>query len=122
MLSAAVPTSQDKVLLVGDGEGYLAALLRPLSGSVDSVSYADAANAGAGDYSLIIIDGAIEVLPEALVARLAEGGRIVTGLLLRRVTRLAMGTKTAGTVSLLPVSEFGIPVLPEFAAPKRWDF
>lgn len=122
MLSEAAPTATDKVLLVGDGEGYLAALLRPLSGSLDAVAPADAANAGEGGYTLVIVDGAIEVLPEALGARLAEGGRVVTGLVERGVTRLAAGTKTAGTVSLLPLAEIGIPVLPEFAAPKRWSF
>lgn len=120
-LSEAKPTAEDKVLLVGDGEGYLAALLRPLSGSLDSVAPADAASAQ-GDYTLVVIDGAAEELPEGLRAVLAEGGRIVTGLVQRGVTRLAVGRKAAGEIALLPLAEIGIPVLPEFAAPKRWSF
>lgn len=127
LLAEARPTQADKALLVGDGQGYLAALLRPLVGSLDSVAPGEAATAGGeGGYSLIIIDGAIEVLPEALAARLAEDGRIVTGQVLRGVTRIATGRKapasSGGDVALLPLTEIGIPVLSEFAAPKRWTF
>jgi protein-L-isoaspartate(D-aspartate) O-methyltransferase len=119
MLAEAAPRLDDKALLVGDGAGYLAALLRPLVGSLDAD---DATSASGTDYSLIVIDGAIEELPAALAARLADGGRIVTGLVERGVTRLATGRKTAGEVALLPLAEIGIPVLPEFAAPQRWSF
>ncbi len=123
MLAEAAPTPADKALLVGDGEGYLAALLRPLVGALDAVDPAAASGpVDDGGYSLIVIDGAVEALPDALCARLAEGGRIVTGLVLRGVTRLATGCKTVGAVSLLPLAELGIPALPEFTAPKRWSF
>ena len=123
MLTEAHPTAEDKALLVGDAKGYLAALLGPLVGSLNAVDPADAAKRSTkGPYSLIVVDGAIEDLPAALGAQLAEGGRIVTGLVLRGVTRLAAGRKAAGDVALLPLAELGIPVLPEFAAPKRWSF
>lgn len=122
MLQEAVPAKTDKALIVGDGEGYLATLLRPLVGSLDAVAPAAADDAASGEYDLIVIDGAIEVLPDALSARLAEGGRVVTGVTERGVTRLAAGTKAGGVTSLLPLAELGIPVLPEFAAPKRWSF
>ncbi|MEZ5744618.1 MAG: protein-L-isoaspartate O-methyltransferase [Sphingomonadaceae bacterium] len=123
MLSEAAPTQDDKVLLVGDGAGYLAALVRPLAGSLDAVDPAKAVSkAGDGSYSLVIVDGAIEHLPDALATQLAEDGRIVTGLVQRGVTRLAAGRKAGGAVALLPLAELGIPVLPEFAAPKSWSF
>jgi protein-L-isoaspartate(D-aspartate) O-methyltransferase len=123
MLAEAAPVAADKALLVGDGDGYLAALLRPLVGSLDSVTPADAAaKRRKGPYSLIIVDGAIEELPAALAAQLAEGGRLVTGLIVRGVARLATGRKAAGEVALLPLAELGIPTLPELAAPKRWSF
>lgn len=122
-LAEAVPTPDDTVLLVGDASGYLAALLRPLVGSLDVIDPAQAgAAAETGDYSLLVIDGAIEQLPDALAARLGEGGRLVTGLVERGVTRIATGRKAAGQVALLPLAEIGIPMLPEFAAPKRWSF
>jgi protein-L-isoaspartate(D-aspartate) O-methyltransferase len=126
LLAEARPTQSDKALLVGEDNGYLAALLRPLVGSLDVVAPGDAATAGEGGYSLVVIDGAIEVLPEALAARLADDGRIVTGQVLRGVTRMAAGRKapasSGGEVALLPLAEMGIPVLAEFAALKRWTF
>jgi len=123
MLAEAAPAAGDKVLLVGDAQGYMAALLREVAGSVDVVDPAKATEKrGSGAYSLVVVDGAIEALPKPLASQLAEGGRIVTGLVERGVTRLAAGRKSAGEVTLLPVAEIGIPVLTEFAAPKRWSF
>ena len=123
MLAEAAPTAEDNALLVGDGDGYLAALLRPLVGSLDTVAPGDAGKKRRkGPYSLMIIDGAAEELPSALTAQLGEGGRIVTGQLLRGVTRLSAGRKIAGEVTLVPLAEIGIPVLNDFAAPRRWSF
>jgi len=119
----AAPGPQDRVLVVSGGTGYLAALVRPLVAELTEVTAGEAAAmTGTGAYSLIVVDGAIEQLPEGLAAQLAEDGRIVTGLVLRQVTRLASGRKIAGTVSLQPIEDLGIPVLPAFAAPKSWTF
>jgi protein-L-isoaspartate(D-aspartate) O-methyltransferase len=75
-----------------------------------------------GSYSLVVIDGAAEALPDGLAALLADQGRVVTGTVTQGVTRLAIGRKAAGAVSLFPLAEIGIPVLSEFAAPRRWTF
>lgn len=123
MLAEAAPTLADSALLVSGGSVYLAELLRPLVGSLEVIDAdALAGRRKKGSFSLLVIDGAIEQLPDALAAQLAEGGRIVTGLVARGVTRLAAGRKLAGAVALLPLAEIGIPVLREFAAPKRWSF
>ncbi len=123
ILSEAAPQAADRVLLVSGGSGYLGALLAGRAGSIDVVSAAEgAAYAGQGGYSLVLIDGAIEHLPDGLAAALDDGGRIVTGLADRGVTRLATGRKVAGSVALLPLADVGIPVLAAFAAPKRWSF
>ena len=123
LLLEAAPAPTDRVLVVSGGTGYLAALIAPLVGTVTQVSAADAADlTGAGEYDLVVIDGAIEQLPEGLAAALADNGRIVTGLVLRQVTRLASGRKIAGQVNLQPVEDLGIPVLAAFNAPKRWTF
>ncbi|MBA4050346.1 MAG: protein-L-isoaspartate O-methyltransferase [Erythrobacter sp.] len=123
LLLEAAPTPDARVLVVSGGTGYLAALIAPLAGSVTEVTAAEAAALqGAGEYDLIVIDGAIEQLPEGLAAALADNGRIVTGLVLRQVTRLASGARIAGTVSLKPLEDLGIPVLTAFAAPSRWTF
>lgn len=122
-LLEAVPTKEDSVLVVEGGTGYLAALLEPIVANMTTVTAADAA-AGKieGTYSLIMIDGAIEELPQALADALADNGRIVSGLLLRQVTRLASGRKIVGQVALQPVEDLGIPVLGAFEAPKKWSF
>jgi protein-L-isoaspartate(D-aspartate) O-methyltransferase len=123
MLAEAAPQPDDTALLVGDGAGYLAALLRPLVGTLDALEPGAAkAKAKPGIYTLMVIDGAIEELPDALAARLADNGRLVTGLVERGVTRLATGRKADGIIGMLPLAEIGIPIIGEFAAPKRWSF
>jgi protein-L-isoaspartate(D-aspartate) O-methyltransferase len=123
LLMEAAPARDDRVLVVEGGTGYLAELLRPLVGELATVSASDAATkAGGSDYSLIVIDGAIAQLPEALEARLADQGRIVCGVVLRQVTRLASGRRVGGNVVLQPVEDLGIPVLHAFDVPKSWTF
>ena len=123
MLQEARPTGADKTLLVDGGSGYLAELLRPLVGSLEVVTRKDvSAQPRKRDFTLLMIDGAVEQLPEALVRLLANDARVVTGVAENGVTRLAIGRKVAGVVALLPLAELGIPVLPEFAAPKGWSF
>jgi protein-L-isoaspartate(D-aspartate) O-methyltransferase len=122
LLAEAQPLRSDTVLVVSQS-GYLTALVEPLVQSVDTVDAAGGAALQApAKYSLILIDGAIEQLPASLCAALADGGRVVTGLVLRGVTRLASGSKNGGAVTLAPQAEVGIPVLDEFAAPKTWSF
>jgi len=123
LLLEAAPMPDDSVLLVGGGTGYLAALLRPLVAGLTEVTAAEAlALTATGNHSLIVIDGAIEHLPDSLTAQLSDDGRVVTGLVLRQVTRLATGRKVAGKVNLQPVEDLGIPVLHAFDAPKGWSF
>lgn len=124
MLEEAAPTLEDKVLLVDGGSGYLAELLRPVVGSLEVLTPAEANESAGkgGDFTLLVIDGAIEQLPAALASRLAADGRVVTGLMVRGVTRLAFGRKAGGEVSLMPLIEMGVPVLPEFAVSKGWSF
>jgi protein-L-isoaspartate(D-aspartate) O-methyltransferase len=124
MLQEARPGESDKALLVDGGSGYMAELLRPLAGSLEVLSPADAVAASRkrGEFTLLVIDGAIEQLSDALVQRLAEGARVVTGLVRNGLTRLAVGRKAAGEVSLFALAEIGIPALPEFAAKKEWSF
>ena len=122
MVAEAAPVAADHALVITGGSAYLAELLRPLVGAVTAVDAAEAAGARGGPYSLILIDGAIEHMPDALVALLADDGRVVTGLIERGVTRLALGRKAAGAISFLPLAEMGIPVLDALATPKRWSF
>jgi len=119
MLAEAAPTAADTVLVVS-ASGYLAELARPLAGAVTHI--APGAKLPAGSFTLILIDGAAEELPAALTQALAEGGRIITGLVAKGITQLARGQKTGGVVTLLPLAEIAIPPLTEYAAPRRWSF
>ena len=124
MLEEAAPKSSDKALVVDGGSGYLAELLRPLVASLEVLTTQDAVTEGAkgGDFSLLVIDGAIEQLPSSIADKLAEGARIITGTMERGVSRLSAGRKIAGHIALAPLIDMAIPELSEFAAPKGWSF
>ncbi len=124
MLEEAAPVKADRALLVDGGSGYMAELLRPVVGRLETISPEEALakSRTKGDFTLLVIDGAIERLPEQLSLRLADNARVVTGLVVRGITRLAIGRKVAGEVALIPLAEIGMPVLPEFAKPKSWSF
>ena len=123
MLQEAVPTLDDKVLLVDGGSGYLAALVKPLAGSLEVISPEEAQKPSRKkDYTLLLVDGAAEQLPDALVKRLADDARVVCGLVRGGLTRLAIGRKTGGEVALRPLAEIGMPSLPEFAETRAWSF
>lgn len=143
ILQAAEVSEQDNVLLIGAGTGYMAALLAGRVAKLVAVesdselAKSAAANvsglklvegdlaAGApkdAPYSLILIDGAIEQLPEAIASQLAEGGRIVTGLVDGPVRRLALGTKHGGHVALRPFADIEVAALPGFEKAREFVF
>ena len=123
MLEEAAPTGHESALVVDGGSGYLPELMRPLVASLEVMSADDAlGKSRKGDFDLILVDGAVEHVPDVLAKRLADGGRIVTGLVSRGVTRMAVGRKSGKGVALLPILELGIPVLHEFDKPTGWSF
>lgn len=124
MLAEARPTPADRVLVVDGGSGYLPALLDGVAGSVVVTSAAEATGSGesGGDFTLLMIDGAVEHVPDGLAARLADDARVVTGLVKAGVTRLAIGRKAASAIALLPLAEIGMPRLAAFDKPKGWSF
>lgn len=124
LLLEAAPLPADRTLVISGGTAYVETLIAPLVSEVTVISPVDAVqgNLPKGEYSLILVDGAIEELPSSLSACLAEGGRIVSGLVLRQVTRLASGRKIAGKLSLEPVEDLGMPVISAFNKPKGWTF
>ncbi|MEP3422533.1 MAG: protein-L-isoaspartate O-methyltransferase [Erythrobacter sp.] len=124
LLLEAAPEPSDRVLIVEGGTGYLAELMRPLVSEIAVVSAADAAKGALpdGTFSMILVDGAIESLPESIAGALSDDGVIVSGLLLRKVTRLASGRKITGQVTLQPVEDIGMPILHDFDVPTSWTF
>lgn len=121
MLTAAEPAAEDSVLVIGNPGGYLAALAGKLAAKVTLVAAAGDW-AKAGEHSLVLVDGAIEEVPAALANVIAADGRIVTGVLERGVTRLALGRKVAGQIALTVLSEADFAPLAAFAAKPKWSF
>jgi len=124
MLTEVRPGLDDNALVVTSGSAYLAELVKPLVGKLDTKSVKEIVDGKKGrkTYSLILIDGAIEELPDTLAKRLEDNGRIITGVVERGVTRLATGRKVAGNVVLQPLADIGIPVLHAFDKRKEWSF
>ena len=75
-------------------------------------------------YDVILIEGAVQVVPQAIFDQLAEGGRLTTvvagppGAL--GVAQLFM--KEGGRASGRPLFDAGTPSLPGFAPPPRFTF
>jgi protein-L-isoaspartate(D-aspartate) O-methyltransferase len=146
MLQAAELVADDRVLVIGAATGYLTRLI---AGHVASVTALEANELlfslastnlkaqtnvrvlhgpfitgaeGNAPYDVVIIDGAVEALPDAIINQLTEGGRIVCGLTQGNVTRLAMGYSIKGAVSLRALSDCGFAPLPEFERAKEFVF
>jgi len=124
LLQEAKPAADEHVIVVDGGSGYLAELVRPLAGSLKVISPEEvlAASRGGNKANLILVDGAIEQMPDSLVKRLADDGRIVTGLVQGGVTSVAAGRKSSKSVVFIPLAEIGIPRLSAFDKPKGWSF
>lgn len=119
MLQAAEVTTDDKVLYVGAANSYAATLLATRTTVTAANGPSDIKGSG---YSLIFIDGAVEQLPDSLIAAAKEGGRVITGLLERGVTSLAIGLVRGGKVALRRFADSEIAPLPEFARKREFVF
>uniref|UniRef100_UPI00157676F1 protein-L-isoaspartate O-methyltransferase family protein n=1 Tax=Sphingomonas bacterium TaxID=1895847 RepID=UPI00157676F1 len=138
LLTEARVRPGEKALVVGAATGYSAAVLTALGCDVVALETEDGPRAEAhapgvtgplaagwaagAPYGLILVDGGIEVVPQALVDQLADGGRIAAPLIERGVTRLAIGTKATGAIGWRRFIEAAAPVLPGFAAPATFRF
>ncbi len=140
LLKEAQIAPGDKVLLIGAATGYAAALLVELGASVtaveeeggpDTIAASGATivrgplakgSIGGAPYDVLFIDGAVEEVPAALVQQLAEGARVVTGIVDGGVTRLCSGRIVGGALGLSRLADIEMVILPGFAAPARFTF
>lgn len=123
LLQAANVGTDDAVLLIGAPEGYVAALLQQRVSRPTVAAATDIAAATAGaPYTLIIIDGAAEELPDSLLALAADGARLVTGVVDRGITRLAKGHVHGGKVALKAFTDSEIAPLAAFARKQEFVF
>ena len=147
LIGDAEVTAGIKVLLIGAATGYGAALLAALGVEVVAVE-SDAALAaharetltGLSDvtlvegpledgaaahapYDVLIIDGAVETLPDALLAQVKSGGRVTGALVDRSVTHLVRAVRVENS----PTHPFAFAdlesvVLPGFSKPHSFTF
>jgi protein-L-isoaspartate(D-aspartate) O-methyltransferase len=141
LLMQMMPVRGEKALVVGAGTGYSAAVLAAmglivtaLESSAELAAQArsnglqvvegplEAGWSSGAPYDQILIDGAVEEIPDAIVDQLANGGRLGTALIDRGITRLIVGRKAGGAFGYLSVSDAGVPALPGFARPKAFTF
>jgi protein-L-isoaspartate(D-aspartate) O-methyltransferase len=145
LLTQAELIRDDRVLLIGAAGGYTAAVLSAMGMQVVAVeeqpelaALARAALAGSGvdvveapltagapdlaPFDVLIIDGAVEQVPDALAAQVRPEGRIATGLLERGVTRLAFGRRTTAGAGLATFADVECAILPGFSQPTGFRF
>jgi protein-L-isoaspartate(D-aspartate) O-methyltransferase len=146
LLTQAQVQPDDRVLLVGAAGGYAAAILALLAKSVVAVEEQPALaalarealaseanvelvegplNAGwaqGAPYDLVIVDGAVEELPEALIAQVRPEGRVLSGVVDNGVTRLAAGRRTQGGFALIDFMDIECTELPGFRRLRKFTF
>ena len=151
LLTEARPAPSDRALLVGAATGYAAAVLGRLVAHVvaleedeELVGRARAALSALpaedkGDvelvrgplakgwkkgapYDLILIDGAVEQVPQALIDQLADGGRLATGLIEDGVSRLCLGRRGGDGFGLIAFADAASAVVPGFEKPRAFNF
>lgn len=149
LLTAVRIGRDERVLIVGAGTGYSTALVARLAGSVVGVEEnAELAAQARGNldmldvnnativeaplvegapsqapFDVLLFDGAIEVLPPALLAQLRDGGRVVAVMIDEAgVGRGMCGVVTAGSFGGTAFIDAMVPVLPGFERPRTFQF
>ena len=111
LLSALAPRPGERALVVASAGGYAAALLRAIGCDVTEVEGIDVSKTGK-DFDLMLVDGAAEELPSALLTRIAPHGRIGLALADRGVTRLATGTVANGRAAFRTIVDAAVGLVP----------
>ena len=145
LLTEAAPEHAESALVVGAATGYAAAVVAKLVPSVvaleedpELVAAARAAladtnvalvegpltagHAAGAPYDLILIDGAVEFVPQALIDQLTDGGKLATGIVEDGVTRLALGRKAGEGFGVAAFADAAAAILPGFVRPKTFTF
>ena len=141
LLTAIAPRPGQKALVVGAATGYSAALLADIGLDVVAVESEaafvgtaashgltivngplEAGHAKGGPYDVILVDGAIEHLPETLIEQLRDGGTIGYAAIDRGITRLTIGRKAGGALGVRAIADSGVSPLPGFSRPRAFTF
>lgn len=141
LLTQMAPQPHERALVVGAGSGYSAALLTHVGCRVTALEsdpelcararelgidilegpLAEGVNKAA-PFDIMLIDGAVEFIPDPLVEQLAQGGRLGAALVDRSVTRLIVGRKVGGAFGYLSINDSAVAALPGFSRPREFIF
>lgn len=142
LLQNARVTAADRVLVVGGAAGYSAAIVRHIGATVtaienDSALLALAAAAGtdvidapltggyppAAPYDVVLFEGAIELVPDAIAAQVHPHGRVAAVVRDGGIGRASAGPLIAGNrIGGLPFLEVAAKPLPGFLHPPAFAF
>ena len=146
LIQAAEITPADRVLDVGCATGYSSALLAQLAASVVALEE-DRALAGAAErnlsqlpnvkvvtgplvmgwpafepYDVILMQGAAEVAPDALLSQLKDGGRLVCVFGPEPQRKAVIYRRSDGETSGRPMFDAAAPLLPGFSRKPAFVF
>jgi len=79
-------------------------------------------HAKGGPYDFVLIDGAVEFMPKAIVDQVADGGEIALAVLEEGVSRLAIGRVAAGAFGFSVFADAEAAPLPGFEKPRGFSF
>jgi protein-L-isoaspartate(D-aspartate) O-methyltransferase len=142
LLTALIPMRGETALVVGAGTGYAAAVLAEMGIRAVGLESSPALAAMAkkrrvaviegplqegynrfAPYDFILIDGAVEVIPDALVAQLKDGGRLGGAIVDKGgITRLFVGRHAGGGFGFHSIADNATPALPGFERPRAFTF
>jgi protein-L-isoaspartate(D-aspartate) O-methyltransferase len=145
MLSEARLQGHERTLVIGAATGYSAALVARLAKSVvaleeqpELAAIAREALAGTGveivegplnqgwpagaPFDFILIDGAIELVPQQIIDQVADGGELAAAVLDGGVPRLSIGRVVGGSFGSAAYTDAAAPVLPGFLKPRTFSF
>lgn len=148
LLQMADIQATDHVLVVPCGAGYLAAVISHMAGSVVAIDSDPGARDAAGKvltelgadtvavvsgdiengcpdqapFDVIVFDGAVSQIPEAIMSQLADEGRLVAVETDSGVGRATLVQKSGEALGRRVDFDANIPVLPEFAGKPAFVF
>jgi protein-L-isoaspartate(D-aspartate) O-methyltransferase len=149
LIQVLQPLAGERVLVVGANTGYGAAVLARLGaqvvalesegslleiartalsglelpGSVEFVSGSlVAGHAQRSPYRAILVEGAVETVPDELAGQLAEQGRLATVAIEGGVGRAVLMTRTGDSVARRVLFDANVHLLPGFSLPRGFAF
>lgn len=120
LLAELQPRPGERALVVGAGNGYAPAVLQAMGLAVDTAD--GLAGLGQGRYDIVLVDGAVEEVPDAIAERLSPDGRLGAAIADNGVSRLAIGLMAGGSLGLRRFADVHVPLLPGFARPRVFTF